>query len=450
MPDTIAATVRWRELFPTRGALALAALVCVVAPATLIWIEIVKNPMYSPVDETAHFDYVERVARGEVPRQGDHLLDSTLRDLACRHTAVLPLATPPCGAKKLVYKRFSSIYQHEAQQPPVYYAVTAGLRWPARHVLGIDDALRATRAANIVWLVVGLLLLWAAGRVMAIPPVRLGSGLLLLVCAPNVIYHTATVTNDATGMFAAGLVALVAALADQRNLARTSLALFACGFVVAALKTSNLFAVVPVSALFAVAAISDRVPGEAWQATARSWVRNGGALLAGGVFASAIWATIHRSRALFDLKDDPTFEVLRRVPRTLDLVVGEAVTLLQPLGTGSLAPTLSHRVQVPFYWILSFLIIAAGLSGLFVTPRRWPHALGLIAVPALYIGGVVFGLGLMINYDIDPGLGGRYALSLAPLLILVLAASVQGKWAQAALAAFSGSFLVVTFVAMVS
>ena len=92
------------------------------------------------------------------------------------------------------------------------------------------------------------------------------------------------------------------------------------------------------------------------------------------------------------------------------------------------------------------MIIAAGLSGLFVTPRRWPHALGLIAVPALYIGGVVFGLGLMINYDIDPGLGGRYALSLAPLLILVLAASVQGKWAQAALAAFSGSFLVVTFV----
>jgi hypothetical protein len=451
MPDTIAPTVRWRELFPTHGALALAIFVCAVAPATLTWIEIVKNSKYSPVDETAHFDYVERVARGELPRQGQHLLDSTLRDLACRKTAVFEqLRTPPCGAKTIVYSQFSSTYQHEAQQPPLYYAVTVALRWGTQHIARIDDKVRATRAANILWLIAGLLLLWAAGRLMAIRPLLLASGLLLLVCAPNVVYHTATVTNDASGIPACGLVAFVAALTYRRGGRRAALALFAAGFVAAALKVSNLFAVVPVSALFAVAAISARAAAEPWRQTAGRWMRDGGALLAGGIVASGTWAVIHRSRSLIDFKDDPTFEVLRGAPRTFDLVIREAVTLLQPLGTGSLAPTLTHTVQIPFYWALAFLIMAAGLSGLFVTPRRWPHALGLIAVPALYVGGLVFGLGLMLNYDIDPGLSGRYGVSLAPLLILVLVATVDGKWAQRALTAFAGTFFGVMLVAMLS
>ena len=62
----------------------------------------------------------------------------------------------------------------------------------------------------------------------------------------------------------------------------------------------------------------------------------------------------------------------------------------------------------------------------------------------------MFGLGLLINYDIDPGLGGRYALSMAPLLIVVLAASVEGKWALAAWSRSPAASLVATFVAMVS
>ncbi len=83
--------------------------------------------------------------------------------------------------------------------------------------------------------------------------------------------------------------------------------------------------------------------------------------------------------------------------------------------------------------MLSFLLIGAGLAGLFVSPRRWPHALGLIAVPALYVGGVVFGLGLMITYDIDPGLSGRYALSLGAAARARAGGLVTGRWAQRAL-----------------
>jgi hypothetical protein len=181
---------------------------------------------------------------------------------------------------------------------------------------------------------------------------------------------------------------------------------------------------------------------------------DGGALLIGGVAAAALWTVLHRSRALIDLTDEPTFQVLRGGPRTFGLVIREASEVLRPLtglsgGFLGLSPdTLDQNAQAPFYSALSFLIIAGGLAGLFLSPRRWFNTLGLIAVPALYVGGVVFGLGLMTTYDIDPGLSGRYALSGGAVLVLVLAASMTGRWAQLALAAYAAAFFVTTFTVM--
>jgi hypothetical protein len=186
------------------------------------------------------------------------------------------------------------------------------------------------------------------------------------------------------------------------------------------------------------------------------WLRNGAALLGGGVLAALLWSIAHRSLALIDLQDEPTFEVLRGTPRTLGLVIREATELFRPLtglsgGFVRLSPdTLDQNAQAPFYALLSFLLIGAGISGLFVTARRWSHVLGLIGVASLYVGGVVFGIGLMITYDIDPGLSGRYALSLGALLLLVLAASLSGRWTQRALALYAGAFFVTTFTVMVT
>jgi hypothetical protein len=439
--------VRWPELFPTRAALALAVFVCVVAPAVLVALQIDANPKFSPIDEAAHFDYVERVAGGEVPRQGERLTQATLRELACRGSVLESLRAPPCGTPVLRYDQFSATYQYEAQQPPTYYALTVPMRWVAQHVLGIDSRLDATRATGIVWLIVGLLLLWAAGRVMAIDPLPLGAALLLAVLAPVVLYGYATVSNAVTAIPAAGLVALVGALAYRRDGPRMPIALFAVGFAAAICKTSNMFAVVAVAALFGVAWLSGKDT---------RWLRNGAALLAGGIFAALLWSVIHRSRALIDLQDEPTFEVLRGTPRTLGLVLREAVELFRPLtglsgGFVRLSPdTLDQNVQAPFYAILTYLLLGGALSGLFVAVRRWPHVLGLIGFASLYVGGVVFGVGLMITYDIDPGLSGRYALSLGPLLLLVVAAALSGGWAQRTLAIYAGAFFVTTFTVMVT
>jgi hypothetical protein len=454
--NTIEGTAWRRTLFPTRGALAIALLVCVVAPTTLVGLQIDAYPKFSPIDEAAHFDYVDRVAKGEVPRQGQHLLKSTLREMACRKNVLETAKVPSCMARELRYQQFpAGAYQYEAQQPPTYYALAVPMRWVAQNVFRIRERVDATRATNIVWLVAGLLLAWAAGRVMGIDPVPLGAALLLLAAAPTVVFFSGTVSNDATAIPAAGLVALVAALAYRRKGRRLPTALFSAGFFAAALKTTNLLPVLAVSTLFAVAAIERRASAERWETTLRRWLPRGGALLLGGAIAAGIWVIVHRSRSLIDLKDEPTFGFLRDAPHNLGVVLREATTLFQPL-TGDLAVTLTssgtlgHDVQQAIYGALGFLLIAAGLAGMFVAPRGWPHVLGLISVPLLYVGGVILGVGLVITYGIDPGLSGRYGLSLAPLLVLTLAASIVGRWPTRAVAIFALTLSVTTFAAMLT
>jgi hypothetical protein len=440
-----------RELFPTRGALWIALLVCVLAPTALVAMQISANPGFSPLDEPAHFDYVERVARGEIPRQGQRLLKSTLQEIACRGVGSEGPKAMPCTPRDLGEGEVpGGASQYEAQQPPTYYAVTVPLRWVARELFRIRDNLDAARATGILWLVGGLLLTWAAGRVMGIEPLPLGAALLLLSTAPIVVYGTATVSNDVTAVPAAGLVALVAALAYRRDGPRVPIALLAAGFVAAACRATNLFPVVAVSALFAVGAVTRRQRDEPPTSTVRRWSRDGGALLLGGAIATVIWVFAHRSLSLIELRDEPAFGVLRSGPRTVGPLLREATDLFQPLTGSFVSPdTLGQPVQAPLHTALSFLVIGGALAGLFVSGRQWSHALGLVLMPVLYVGGVLLGVSLMITYEIAPGLSGRYGMSLAPLLVIVLAASLTGKWSQRAVAAFAATLFLTTLVVMV-
>jgi hypothetical protein len=422
-----------------------------VAPVTLIALQVDSNTKFSPVDEPAHYDYTNRISSGELPRQDEPLLDSTLREQACRGVASLGgVKVPPCSTRNLRPSLFSMRYQYEAQQPPTYYAITASLRFVEQKALGVSDRLRATRLVNIVWLSVGLLLLWAAGRIMEIPPFPLAAALLLLASAPEVIYVNGYVSNDATAIPAGGLVAFAAARVQDRADPVATLVLFAVGFVAGAGKATNMLAVAAVAALFVVAAVTRRD-------RARAWLRNGGALLVGGLLAVGLWAIVHRSRSLVDLREDPALEVLRQTPRTLGLVLREAAQLFQPLtGLGSAGlralskDTLGADAQVPFDTLSSYLLIAGALAGLFVSRRRWQHALGLVSLVVAYVGGVVLAISIIVAQDIDPGLSGRYSLSLAALLTLVLAACVEGRAAQRALGAFAGASFLTTLAVMLT
>jgi hypothetical protein len=442
---------------PTPAAAAIALFVCVVAPAVLVGLQIDANPKFSPLDESAHYDYVNRIAQGEMPRQGQHLEQRTLREIACKGNALAAVKAPPCSAPVLRYEEFSGgAWQYEALHPPTYHAGTVPVRWAVQHVVGVNDRLDATRAVGIVWLVGSMLMLWVAGRLMAIAPLNLGVVLLLLATAPNVIFLHGTVSTDVTAVPAGAAVALAAAYAYRRD-GGAPWVLLAAGVFAAACKVTNMFAVVTISAAFFVAAIAGRAPREAWTATLRRWMRDGGVLLAGGVVTSVLWVIIHRSIALVSLTEEPTLEGIRGGSQAVGPVLRVATTFFQPLteelavGLTS-AATLGQDAQRPLQMALAFLLMGGGLAGLFVAPRRWPHVVGLISVPALYFGGVVIGLGFIVGFDTNAaaGVSGRYGLSVAPLLLLALAASLRGRWALGAVGFIALASFVVTFVVMVT
>ena len=450
-----------RLCFPTLGALVLAFLVCVAAPTALVAVHIHENPMFSPIDEAAHYDYVTRIADGGFPRLGQRLQPSTLRALACTGTAFSGLHTPPCTSPVLRASQFAGGgYQYEAQQPPTYYAITVPLRWGAIHVLGLRS-LSATRAVGDLWLVIGLLLLWAAGRVLGLGPKVIGLGVLLLATAPLVVYQTSIVSNDVPSVFSGCLLALLGALAWRRPGRWVAPTLFLAGLFVASIKLTDALPVAVLSALLGIAAWSRRTAGSSGPSAARAWFKrwwpNGGLLLLGGVISVAAWIVISRKISLINPKDLPTFGVLRTHPVSLLLIAQGALTMLTPLthsyyafrtnnsATVSASSAQSLHLQAITATLLDYLLIAGGLAGLFVRRRSWEHWLGLLTMPALYLGGLVLGISLWITYNATPGLSGRYGLALAPFLVLALVAAVRGAWVLRGLWVFALATLGLSF-----
>jgi len=444
------------QCFPNRSAVATALFVCVLAPAVLVALQIHDNPKLSPIDEAAHWDYVKRVAGGSVPRIGQHLEPSTLREIVCRGTDLSGLVLPKCSSPRLPARLFpGGAEQYEAQQPPTYYAATVPLRWFGTDVLGMADV-TATRAAGILWLTVGLLLLWSAARIVELDVPVIGAGILVLATAPVVIYHTAIISNDVPSILGGSLVALLGALAWKRPGRWSVPALGITAFCLVAIKTTELFPVTIVAALFLLRACAEAAPWDrqTWAANlkpvARRWLHDGGALLIGGVASAVVWIFLNRWLALIDPKQLATFGILRTHAVTSTLIMREAIFLLGPTTDSYVSPaTLGSNLQVVLADLLRFLLIAGALAGLFVSPRRWFHWLGLVIVPVLFAGGFLFGLGLRINYAIDPGLSARYALPAAPLLILTLIAAVRGKWVVRGLWAFGLASFALTFFTMV-
>jgi len=422
----------------------VAFMVCIVAPVSLVALHIHENPMFSPIDESAHFDYVNRIADGGLPRLGQPMLNTTMRAVACRGTALPGAVVPPCSTAVLHPGQFGGGgLSYEAQQPPAYYAITVPFRWAAVHIFGLSP-LSGTRAVGALWLVAGLLLLWIAGRVLRLAPKVIGAAILLVAVAPAVVYESSIVSNTASMVFVGGLIAVSAALAFRYPGRWVPPVLLLVGVFAAATKETGALAAVVVAALFAILAFPRRPTGAGWLRSAWGWVRiwlpNGGALAIGAVVTVVAWSVISNRLSLIDPKTLPALGALRGYPVGVALIAREALTLLTP-ATGSydafrtttsatvpVSSLLSQHLQTITGVLLGYLFIAGGAAGLFVRPRRWHHWLGLLTLAALFVGGIVLGVGIWLTYDADPGLSGRYGLALLPFLAIALVTAVRGRW----------------------
>ena len=419
----------WRKVLDALARWVGPLLVCVVIPALLVVSTIDRHPRLSPIDEGAHFDYVERIYSHGIPTFGDRLLRSSLREMACRGTRLDGLLVPACDAKVMKYDLFpGGAYQYEAQQPPLYYAVTAPVAKVAEKVLGVAP-LGAMRLVGLLWLVAGLLVLWKTSRVLNVAATPMLATIFAIAAAPNVVYYSSIVSNDAAGIFFGGLAAYLGAMSFTRGKGYVIPAV-ALGLAAALTKTSCALPV-GVVGLILVAVTLHRQSGST--DNHRNMRFTGLGMMGGSIAGTLLWVVYYRAVATIEPKKLPTFDVLRGGPVNMGNILSQAKSFLAPLAD-SYNPFAAWNGEVNGLLIsLGMFAIVAGLAaGAFSRERTWWSVAGPIVLVCLYVGGVVIGVGIWRAYDINPGVSGRYALPMLPLAALIITGGLQRRFGQAA------------------
>jgi hypothetical protein len=414
-----------RGLFPTKAIVGAFLVVCVLLPGTLVVQQIRHNPSLSPADEFAHLDYVVKVADGKIPRMGERIDPRVQRIVACAGIDYPGTTVPPCDFAKFDPALFPNRgYNHEAQQPPLYYAITAALRGAGAGVSGSDDLLATSRATGLLWLWLALLVIWVAGRLLGANAWALLAALLVLVASPAVIYYSSIVSNDAPALLSGALVLLAYAWVGLRPGRWGSVLLFGAAFIGAAFKPTNGLAALALS-LFAFALLARDCEWRIDRSLLVTWLRVGGALVGGVVVAVLGWTLISSSIALVDARTLPIYAARRLDQFHPDLLLEEATNLLWS-ATHTVPPgTLTHHIQVFTSALLDVLYVVVALAGLFVARRAWYHVLGLASLATLLLGGFGYGLVVWATLGMDPGTGSRYGLCVLPLLTVCLAKLAQ-------------------------
>ena len=407
------------------------ALLIFAAASVLVGGHVAAYRPLSPFDEGVHFDYVIEASRGELVRRGERLGPEAMRVVACRGIDIDGVALPPCDPAKLVPEAFPGLGFSTADiHPPVYYGIT-GLVARGLVAAGIaPDMFTAARLVGILWLGLGLLLIWYAGRELGVGAARLAVVVAALVATPTLLHASATVNNDTTGLVAGGLLALVT-LRWERGSSPLWLVGVAA-FLALALKTTNALAVL----VCAVYLLLRPRPSDEPDRPRRS-NRPGVAMVLGGAAVSLVgWVVIHA--LLATSVELPPDAAAPPGLRALD-VLSHLTTLITPVSYG--LPATEVLGEVAFWAIggyLGVLMVGATvgpvLRGSF-SERR--DRLAASAGITMLLGGVLLALasfGLYGRVTVSP----RYGISLIPVLAVALAAALRSRpalWGLGVLAA---------------
>jgi hypothetical protein len=450
-----------RRLCPTKLAAITCLAVCVLAPVSIIVVHISRSPSFSIIDEVEHFDYVQRVAAGRIPRMGEQLLPSTDQLLRCVGQPQKEFVLPPChGWSRARLAKFygsEANASYEAQQPPLYYAATSVLRWPFIHLLGYGT-LNGTRATGMLWMIAGLLLVWIAATILGVDWPLIAAGVLFLAAAPTVVLASSIVSNDAPAVFAAGLIATMGAV-QWRHPGRLPWWSFAlAGVGVAMLKESFAVPAATVAALLALEAVVGARRGERpLRELALVWLSGSGVMLLGAAAATIAWSVVFHALSLVDLRTDAVVQLGGNGEFGFSGLINNAIATLAPFtntpapiyqwtplaapaGTGWAAAISSIQNN-----LVELLTVGAGLSWIFVKEKGWAQWLGGASLLMLYVGSLILGISIAATYGFDSALPGRYGIPVGVLLVLALIGAIEGRGARLAFSTVSAAAFGLTF-----
>lgn len=425
---------------PARARLAALPLLAVIGVGVVFSIiHVLSYPRLSPIDELSHMDYVFRSPT--VLAQGDKVEQLAMRTQACRGVDVEGFDPNGCP-KGEVYE--PEIFQEKgyntaATNTPIYYTADRAVAEVIRLLTPVDSLFIAGRLAGAVWLTLGLVLTFLAGRRLGVGRLPLAAVLGLLVASPATTYPSATITPDALGLAAGAAVLLMALRWEQRPTTGRAAALVATAAVVSLVKLT-FFAVVPAVALYLLLHRSRSwesstlteadLESDAAAAPAGGRTRTVVALATGAaaLLAAVGWTLLSNARSRQDPNDLPSMATQFKVDAfpwrgLLDNVLTLAMPVSNPwVGVGD--PTLMF-----FSTNIVSLVLIAGLvaAALFVTHGEREALLARCVL----LSAVVFSLGLValgyLSSHIYFALPNRYGITLVAPTVVVTASLLRSR-----------------------
>lgn len=385
----------------------LAISAAVLRPAAL------RSPEFSPFDEQTHAGYAWSVSHGELPAAGSYIPDPILVELACagQFNSVLP----PCGPVTDPAAYSFGGYQHNYWQPPLYYALTGPVAALVSDVAG-TTFVGAMRALSIVWISLGMAVLYLALRRLDVRAVIAFASCAVIPAMPWVHHIGTTASNDAVSVLGAALATLVAAEVIHHHRSHVWWWAGLATFGLALTKTLNALPLLLLASVLLLLALRDRRGTSAWPVL---YLTTAGSILVGFLLAYLPWSVIQARRgdpdwvSPVDGVADKPFAGLPFDEWSPTLLTG-----LNPTAGAWIDPGLG--VQVGFWF---------AVAAIFVTVAPW---LGFVALrgdrarravaATLVLGVLTFPLVVQVQILAATGVSGyypyvttRYGASLIPL-----------------------------------
>jgi len=261
--------------------------------------------------------------------------------------------------------------------------------------------------------------------------------LSLLIVSPAVIFASATVSPDATGLFAgAAVLAAVLLWEDGRVPWWVPPLAVACAL---ALKFTHI-AVVGVTVVYLVVRAMQQGALDQWRtdAVVRRYARVAVGVVGAAFAMLAVWSVVQAIVAKLPQADIPMNESLRANGFPLADMIGQVDAVVSPLKGPYIAPVLRQRYVVSLNHVLDLgALIALASAAVFAVARSRERALAAAAGVAMIALGPVTVLSTYYGTNAVTPTPTRYGLPIMPAVLLATVPAMGHAWVRRAVATVS-------------
>lgn len=393
-----------------------------------------QNQVFSPYDEWVYYDYVEKVPTQGFVRQGEEIGQPALQAMAC-YGDPFGARGEPCTGVDGVYDQPGLYPQSGKTSADLYTPVYFGITWLGAQVVTFftgSDLLEAARTTGVLWMVSGLIALVLLFREFRVPRLlQLGLGLTTIGLASS-HYSFTYISTDAPALVSGAVVALLAA-----KFARTGKYgwwLVAAAVIATLLKIAFLFIVGLVAIALVLHAVMKLQKGHPFRggvepSPARMIVMP---VVAVGVslVAEIAWLAFRSVNSLGVSPDQGLASTLSAA----GLLSASAVFLVLRDGING------NSAFVEFAMAPYSLLTAVGVLGWFFSNRGsgLKRSWSIAAVIAAIVFAPLMLVGMQLALGAVAPISPRYALVLAPVFLVAIAAMVRNRASMWIILAYGG------------